>query len=125
LKAIAFGDSSKLKVGQPVTAVGNPLGLEGSATTGVVSALGGSSTRRLGGGTLPDAIQTSAEINPGNPGGALVDLDSKLVGIPTLAALTPGTRGAQAPGIAFAISSNRARLIAGQLVEDGKVTKAN
>jgi S1-C subfamily serine protease len=125
LKPATFGDSSKLKVGQPVIAIGNPLGLNGSVTSGVVSALGRVVDEGQGGGTLPDAVQTSAEINPGNSGGALVDLDSRVIGIPTLAALSPGTRGAQAPGIAFAISSDRARLIADQLVKDGKVTNSH
>jgi putative serine protease PepD len=117
--------ASKVKVGQQVVALGNPLGLEGSVTTGVVSALGRVVDEGQGGGTLPDAIQTSASINPGNSGGALVDLNPQLIGIPTLAALTPGSQGAQAPGIAFAISSNRAKLIADQLVKDGKVTNSH
>jgi len=115
-----FGDSSKVKVGQFALAIGNPLGLEGSVTSGIVSALGRIVSEGEGGGTLPDVIQTSAPINPGNSGGALVHLASEVVGIPTLAALSPGTR-APAPGIGFAISSNRARIIADQLVNDGMV----
>jgi putative serine protease PepD len=125
LKPVTWGDSAKLKVGQPVLAIGNPLGLEGSATSGVVSALGRQVSEGAGGGTLPDAIQTSAPINPGNSGGALVDLESQVIGIPTLAALSPGAQGAQAPGIAFAISSDRARLIADQLVKTGTVTNSH
>jgi S1-C subfamily serine protease len=125
LKPVTWGDSSKLKVGQPVMAIGNPLGLEGSATSGVVSALGRVVDEGQGGGTLPDAIQTSAAINPGNSGGALVDLESQVIGIPTLAALSPGSQGAQAPGIAFAISSNRAKLMADQLIKSGTVTNSH
>jgi len=120
LKPATFGDSSKLQVGQMVLAIGNPLGLQGSVTSGVVSAVGRQVSE--GSTTLPDAIQTSAAINPGNSGGALVDLDKQVIGIPTLAALTIGAAGAQAPGIGFAISSNRARFIADQLVKSGVVT---
>jgi S1-C subfamily serine protease len=120
LKPAKFGDSSKLDVGQMVLAIGNPLGLQGSVTSGVVSATGRQVSE--GTSTLPDAIQTSAPINPGNSGGALVDLDAQVIGIPTLAALTAGAAGAQAPGIGFAISSNRARFIADQLVKGGAVT---
>jgi len=124
LKPAKFGDSSKLQVGQIVLAIGNPLGLQGSVTSGIVSALGRIVGEGPSGGTLPDAIQTSAEINPGNSGGALVDLQSEVIGIPTLAALSPGSQSAPAPGIGFAISSNRARVIADQLVRDGKVTNS-
>jgi putative serine protease PepD len=123
LKPAKFGDSSKLEVGESVLAIGNPLGFAGSVTSGIVSALGRVVSEGPGGGTLPDAIQTSAAINPGNSGGALVDLDSEVVGIPTLAALSPGTQ-APAPGIGFAISSNRARVIADQLVQNGRVTNS-
>ena len=124
LKPAKFGDSSKLQVGQIVMAIGNPLGLQGSVTSGIVSALGRIVSEGRGGGTLPDAIQTSAEINPGNSGGALVDLQSEVVGIPTLAALSPVSQNAPAPGIGFAISSNRAKVIADQLVRNGKVTNS-
>lgn len=125
LKPVTWGDSSQLKVGQPVMALGNPLGLEGSATSGVVSALNRQVDEGPGGGTLPDAVQTSAPINPGNSGGALADLQSQVIGIPTLAALSPGSQGAQAPGIAFAISSDRARLIADQLIRSGTVSNSH
>jgi S1-C subfamily serine protease len=123
LQPAKFGDSSKLQTGETVLAIGNPLGLEGSVTSGIVSALGRVVSEGPGGGTLPDAIQTSAPINPGNSGGALVDLSSEVVGIPTLGALSPGTQ-APAPGIGFAISSNRAKVIADQLVASGKVTNS-
>ena len=125
LKPAKFGDSAKLQVGQPVLAIGNPLGLQGSVTSGIVSALGRVVSEGETGATLPDAIQTSAPINPGNSGGALVDMTSEVVGIPTLGALSPGSQGAPAPGIGFAISSNRARVIADQLVRDGRVTNTH
>ena len=107
--------------------MGNPLGLASSVTNGIVSALGRtvSEPQAAGspGATIPDTIQTSAAINPGNSGGALVDLDGKVVGIPTLAAVSPEGGGA-APGIGFAISSDTVRRIAPQLISAGKVTNS-
>ena len=90
LKPARFGDSSKLQIGDIVLAMGNPLGLTGSVTDGIVSAVGRAVTEPAGdgspGATLPQAIQTSAAINPGNSGGALVDLSASVIGVPTLAA---------------------------------------
>jgi S1-C subfamily serine protease len=117
-----FGDSTKLRVGQIVMAMGNPLGLTGSVTNGIVSATGRTLTEPAGegpGATLPDVIQTSAAVNPGNSGGALVDLAGEVVGIPTLVALEPaqgGLDGSAAPGIGFAIPGKLATDIAGQLI---------
>ncbi|MEA2384765.1 MAG: hypothetical protein QOH72_4736 [Solirubrobacteraceae bacterium] len=107
----AFADSSKVQVGDIVLAIGNPLGLHSSVTEGIVSSAN-RSVSEGGGVTLTSAIQTSAQINPGNSGGALVNLDGQVVGIPTLAALDPEFGGAQAPGIGFAISSNRVTRVA-------------
>ena len=122
LAPAVFGDSSKLQVGDVVLAMGNPLGLQSSVTEGIVSALS-RQVSEPGGNALPDVIQTSAAINPGNSGGALVDLQGQVVGIPTLAALDPQL-GGSAPGIGFAISSNRARTIADQLIATGHVTNS-
>ena len=122
LTPAVFGDSSQLAVGDFVLAMGNPLGLQSSVTEGIVSALG-RSVAEPGGNALPDVIQTSAAINPGNSGGALVDLAGHVVGIPTLAASDPQI-GGSAPGIGFAISSNRARTIADQLIASGQVTSS-
>lgn len=130
LHPATFGDSSKLQVGDIVLAMGNPLGLTGSVSNGIVSATGRLVSEPTGGGspgaTLPDTIQTSAPINPGNSGGALVDLAGDVVGVPTLAAIDPqagsaagGGGGSPAPGIGFAISSNLVKDIAGQLVAHG------
>ncbi len=123
LAPATFGDSSKLQIGDIVLAMGNPLGLTGSVTDGIVSASGRAVTEPTGGdspgATLPQAIQTSAAINPGNSGGALVDLAGEVIGIPTLAALDPQTGGSAAPGIGFAIPSNLVTDIAGQLVAHG------
>lgn len=122
LTSAVFGDSSALSVGDFVLAVGNPLGLQSSVTEGIVSALG-RQVSEPNGNALPDVIQTSAAINPGNSGGALVDLQGEVVGIPTLAA-TDAQLGGSAPGIGFAISSNRAKTIADQLISGGKVTNS-
>jgi putative serine protease PepD len=117
-----FGDSSKIQVGELALAIGNPLGLRSSVTQGIVSSVG-RTVPEGNGAVLTSAVQTSAPINPGNSGGALVDIRGNVIGIPTLAALS-GATGAQAPGIGFAISSNTARRIAGQLVKTGKVPPA-
>jgi S1-C subfamily serine protease len=115
LTAATLGDSSKLQVGQEVLAIGNPLGITQTVTSGIVSAL----DRAVS--SIPDAIQTDAAINPGNSGGALVDLQGNLVGIPTLSAIDPQFQ-TPANGVGFAIPSNRVRLIAPQLIQTGKVT---
>ncbi len=115
LTAATLGDSSKLRVGQEVLAIGNPLGITQTVTSGIISAL----DRAVS--TIPDAIQTDAAINPGNSGGALVDLQGELVGIPTLSAIDPQFQ-TPANGVGFAIPSNRVRFIAPQLIETGKVT---
>jgi putative serine protease PepD len=122
LTPATFGDSSQLSVGDFVLAMGDPLGLQSSVTEGIVSALGRQVSEPTG-NTLPDVIQTSAAINPGNSGGALVDLNAHVVGIPTLAAVD-SQLGGSAPGLGFAISSNRARVIADQLIASGKVTNS-
>jgi S1-C subfamily serine protease len=113
-----FGDSDRAQAGDVVLAIGNPLGLSGSVTEGIVSATGRAvtepATATSPGTVLPNAIQTNAPINPGNSGGALVNTSGEVIGIPTLAAASPAS-GAQAQGIGFAIPSNLARDIAGQL----------
>jgi putative serine protease PepD len=124
LKPATFGDSGSLAVGQIVLAMGNPLGLSGSVTNGIVSALGRTVTsQREGdfpGATIAGAVQTSAPINPGNSGGALVTLNNEVVGIPTLTISDPQIGGAAA-GIGFAIPSNTVKSIADQLITSGKV----
>jgi S1-C subfamily serine protease len=111
-----FGDSSSVQSGDLALALGNPLGLTSSVTSGIVSG-----ERRAvsegNGVTLPLVIQTSAEINPGNSGGALVDIAGRVIGIPTLAALDPELGDSAAPGIGFAIPSNTASSIANRLIE--------
>jgi putative serine protease PepD len=123
LTAATFGDSAKLRVGDIVLAVGNPLGFDGSVTDGIVSALG-RTVSESNGVALPDLIQTSASINPGNSGGALVELGGSVVGIPTLAAID-SENNQQANGIGFAIPSNTVKEIAGQLIRNGHVVNSN
>jgi putative serine protease PepD len=123
LRPIAIARSSQLQVGQFAIAVGNPLGLRSSVTFGIVSAL----NRTVGEGsgvTIPNTVQTSAPINPGNSGGALVDLQGRLIGIPTLAANDPQV-GGQAIGIGFAIPSDTVRDLATQIIRNGKVVDSH
>jgi putative serine protease PepD len=128
LTPATFGDSSKAQAGDVVLAVGNPLGLAGSVTEGIISATGRAviepTTASTTAAALPDAIQTSAPINPGNSGGALVTATGRVIGIPTLAAVSP-QGGGQAQGIGFAIPSNLARDIAGQIIKSGHVTNTH
>ncbi|HKF38124.1 MAG TPA: trypsin-like peptidase domain-containing protein [Ktedonobacteraceae bacterium] len=121
LTVATLGDSSKLQVGQDVMAIGNPLGITQTVTSGIVSALGRSVNEGQGGATIPNAIQTDAPINPGNSGGALVDLQGNLVGIPTLTAIDPEFH-TPANGVGFAIPSNRVAFIVPQIIANGSVT---
>jgi S1-C subfamily serine protease len=108
LTSMPFGDSSQLRVGDFVIAIGNPFGLEGSATAGIVSGL-----KRTGIGydIYESFIQVDAAVNPGNSGGALINLDGELIGINTAV----GRQGGAAVGIAFAIPVNMARSVGMQL----------
>ncbi|MFI2757361.1 S1C family serine protease [Streptomyces echinatus] len=125
LRPAVFGDSEKVEVGHIVLAMGSPLGLSSSVTQGIVSATGrtvseGGSSGGTG-ATIANMVQTSAAINPGNSGGALVDLDGRVIGIPTLAAADPGLGGSAAAGIGFAIPASMVRTVADQIVRHGKV----
>jgi S1-C subfamily serine protease len=128
LQPATVGDSDKVQAGDVVLAIGNPLGLSGSVTQGIISATDRAVTEPSTDGspaaTLPGAIQTSAPINPGNSGGALVSTSGQVVGIPTLAAGSP-QGGGQAQGIGFAIPSNLARDIATQIIDTGHVTNSH
>jgi serine protease Do len=117
LPAFTLGDSSNLKVGDVVFAIGDPFGIGETATMGIVSATG----RALGGAIehYEDFIQTDASINPGNSGGALIDLHGNLIGINT--AILSGGGGNQ--GVGFAIPINMARNIMEQILEHGKVVR--
>ncbi|MBF6436997.1 S1C family serine protease [Nocardia cyriacigeorgica] len=135
LTPIELGSSAGLQVGQPVIAIGSPLGLAGTVTTGIVSALnrpvstsGQPSADPATPNPVIDAIQTDAAINPGNSGGALVDANGKLIGINTAIATLGGSDlGGQQSGsigLGFAIPVDQARRVAEELIETGHATYA-
>ena len=131
LTPISVGSSSDLRVGQPVVAIGSPLGLAGTVTTGIVSSLNRpvSTTGESGNqNTVLDAIQTDAAINPGNSGGALVNMSGQLVGvnsaIATLGADSPDAQSGSI-GLGFAIPVDQAKRIADELIATGKATHAS
>jgi S1-C subfamily serine protease len=115
-KALSFADSDSLKVGQIAIAIGNPLGLQHSVTAGVVSALG-RTLRATNGRLIDDVIQTDAALNPGNSGGPLVNSSGQVIGINT--AVIPS-----AQGLCFAVSSNLTAYVAGKLIIEGRVKRA-
>ncbi len=116
LPAAALGDSKRLKRGQLVIAIGHPLGFESTVTAGVISALG-RSLRASTGRLIDDVIQTDAALNPGNSGGPLVSTRGEVVGINTAIIM-----GAQ--GICFAVASNTANFVLGEMVRHGRVRRA-
>lgn len=122
LPTASFGDSSQLRLGQSVLAIGNPLGIGSTVTDGIVSALNRTVSEGQGNtnGSILKAIQTSAPINPGNSGGALVNLAGQVVGIPTLTAVDPEFN-APASGVGFAIPSNLVQNLANQIIKHGHV----
>jgi putative serine protease PepD len=127
LTPIEVGTSNNLTVGQEVIAIGSPLGLNGTVTTGIISALNRPvSTRGEGDGqaSVIDAIQTDAAINPGNSGGALVNANGALIGVNSaIASLSEGQSGGSI-GLGFAIPIDQAMRIANELEQTGKATQA-
>ena len=131
LTPITVGSSADLRVGQDVVAIGSPLGLEGTVTTGIISALnrpvaaGGDARNQ---NTVLDAIQTDAAINPGNSGGALVNMNGELVGInsaiATLGADAGGPQGGSI-GLGFAIPVDQAKRIADEIIKTGSASRAS
>ena len=118
LAPVQFGDSSDLKVGQKVFAIGNPFGLERTLTTGIISSLNRSLPTRAG-RTIKSIIQTDAAINPGNSGGPLLDSGSLLIGMTTAIA----SRTGQSSGVGFAIHIGTLKRIVPQLINSGKVVR--
>ena len=128
LQAVKLGSSADLQVGETVVAIGSPLGLSGTVTTGIVSAkirpvLPGSTA---GDESVLNAIQTDAAINPGNSGGALVNLKGELVGVNSAIATLGASSGAQSGsiGLGFAIPIDQAKWISDQLIENGSAQHA-
>jgi putative serine protease PepD len=130
LRTISVGSSADLRIGQGVVALGAPLGLSSTVTSGIVSALGrtvhvpgeGSQTA-----LLIDAVQTDAAINPGNSGGALVDCAGHLIGVPTAGASIPSPSGEASGGsigLGFAIPVSLAVKVANEIIDTGTVTHA-
>ncbi|MDP0397961.1 S1C family serine protease [Tsukamurella strandjordii] len=131
LKPIVFGDSGKLAVGQDVVAVGAPLGLAGTVTNGIVSALNrpvATSGRDSDEATVVNSVQTDAAINPGNSGGALVDMQGQLVGvnsaIASLGASRSGGQQSGSIGLGFAIPSELVKRITQELISTRRATHA-
>ena len=134
LTPVTLGDSSGLRVGQGVVAVGSPLGLSGTVTSGIVSALArpvATGGAQSGQATVIDAVQTDAAINPGNSGGALVDMDGRVIGITSaIASLGSGSSGGGGQqqsgsiGLGFAIPINQAKRIGDQLATQGFADQA-
>lgn len=121
LRPVTVGDSTQVKPGQFVVAIGNPYGLEGTMTFGIVSALGrtlpvGNLLTGSGSYTIPDIIQTDAPVNPGNSGGVLVDMNGRLVGIPTAIE----SRSGASAGIGFAVPSVIVQKVVPELISSGK-----
>jgi len=125
LKALQFGDSDKVAVGDSVIAIGSPLGLSGTVTLGIISAkdravtAGESRTDN----SFINALQTDAAINPGNSGGPLVDATGSVIGVNSaIASLSATSTQAGSIGLGFAIPINQARITAEQLIKNGKAT---
>ena len=113
---ISLGDSSQLKVGEQIAAIGNPFGLSGSMTSGIVSQLGRLLPAEDSGFSIPDVIQTDAAINPGNSGGPLLNMKGQVVGINTAIQSATG----EFTGVGFAVPSRTLMKIVPTLIQDGE-----
>lgn len=125
LKPLTLADFSTVKVGQIVAAIGNPFGLQGSMSTGIVSGLGrmlessssSSRTQNTLNFSIPDMIQTDTAINPGNSGGPLLNMNGEVIGVNTAIETTSGTNS----GVGYAIPSSIVKAVADELIKNGKV----
>jgi putative serine protease PepD len=130
LKVIELGSSQSIQVGEPLIAVGAPLGLSGTVTSGIVSAVDRTVQvpgENNGSALLVSALQTDAAINPGSSGGALVNCDGQLVGVPTAGASVPSSLGEASDGnsgLGFAVPVAVARTISNEIIATGRATHA-
>ena len=118
--SLAFGDSSKLEIGQRVVAIGNPFGLDRTLTVGVVSSLD-RSIRSPAGSLMRGLVQTDAAINPGNSGGPLLDMEGRLIGINSAILSQSG----DSAGIGFAVPINAMKRVLPELIATGRVLRAD
>ena len=124
LPTIAVGDSSKVSVGDPVLAIGSPLGLASTVTSGIVSALNRPvTTGDEGSQSYVNAIQTDAAINPGNSGGALVDAQGRIVGVNSAIATLSSGGTSGSIGLGFSIPINEAKRVIDEIIATGKSTR--
>lgn len=124
LPTIAIGDSSKVFVGEPVLAIGSPLGLASTVTSGIISALNRPVTAgEFGSESYVNAIQTDAAINPGNSGGALVDAQGKIIGVNSAIATLSSGGASGSIGLGFSIPINEAKRVIDEIIDTGKSTR--
>jgi S1-C subfamily serine protease len=123
MKPLSLGDSSNVKVGDPVVAIGNPFGLDRTVTTGIVSALQ-REISSLNQYAISNVIQTDAAINPGNSGGPLIDANGNVIGVNSQIATGTGSSTSGNVGIGFAIPSNTVKDVVNQLIDNGKAEHA-
>ena len=124
LPAITLGDSSKVSVGDPVLAIGSPLGLASTVTSGIISALNRPvSTGTVDAQSYVNAIQTDAAINPGNSGGALIDSQGRIVGVNSAIATLSSGSASGSIGLGFSIPINEAKRVIDEIIATGKSTR--
>jgi len=124
LPTIAIGDSSKVSVGDPVLAIGSPLGLASTVTSGIISALNRPvTTGDVGSQSYVNAIQTDAAINPGNSGGALVDAQGRIIGVNSAIATLSSGGTSGSIGLGFSIPINEAKRVIEEIIATGKSTR--
>jgi putative serine protease PepD len=124
LPAIAIGDSSKISVGDPVLAIGSPLGLSSTVTGGIISALNRPvSTGTVDAQSYVNAIQTDAAINPGNSGGALIDAQGRIIGVNSAIATLSSGASSGSIGLGFSIPINEAKRVIDEIIATGNSTR--
>jgi S1-C subfamily serine protease len=122
LRPVEWGDSDLLKVGQRAIAIGNPFGLDGTLTSGIISALGRSLPTENGAFRIPEIIQTDAAINPGNSGGPLLNSEGQVIGVNTAIVPRRDRFGGERSflGVGFAVPANLVKRVVPSLIEHGR-----